>query len=369
MDRPIPRLLAVDDQDYNLRLLRRIFADSYDITCVNSGEEALSLINEQSFDVVLLDIMMPGIDGFTVLKILRDVPDTADLPVILVSAMTEDEHIANGLALGANDYIPKPFDAAVAEARVRTQVTLKRLTDERKEAISSLQATNDLKVRLMRMASHDLKGPLTNMKLVNFLLRETVADDPKALELLDMSDESIGLMTTLTQEFLESGIAHGDSIQLNTEPLSIASLLEPILRQYEPTAQQKDIELITTYHDGHLVDADPKRMSQVLSNLISNAIKYSPSGSTVRVETAKNTSKIRVSIIDQGQGIPEDERQLLFQPFSQLSTRPTGGEHSTGLGLWIVKELVTMHDGEVGVDCPPTGGSNFWVDLPLAAQA
>ena len=368
MDSPTPRLLIVDDQDYNLQLLERVFSKDYAVTCVSSGEEALSLLGEETYDAVLLDIMMPGVDGLAVLKIIRDVPETADLPVILVSALSEDQHVANGLELGANDYITKPFDVTVAQARVRTQVTLKQLTDERKETIANLQAVNALKERLMRIASHDLKGPLTNLQMVTFLVREAAGDDPEMHKLLDMADESIILMQTLTEEFLESGIAHGDEITLITEPLSIARLMEQVLRQYEPVALQKDIQLVTRYDDERLVDADPNRMVQVLSNLISNAIKYSPPGSTVRVETRNNSSSVRINVIDQGQGIPEVEHQLLFQPFSRLTTRPTAGEHSTGLGLWIVKQLVTLHGGEVGVDCPSAGGSNFWVELPLMAE-
>lgn len=365
MDGPAPRLLIVDDQEFNLQLLERVFSKSYAVTCVSSGEEALSLLGENTYDAVLLDIMMPGVDGLAVLKIIRDVPETAELPVILVSALSEDQHVANGLELGANDYITKPFDVTVAQARVRTQVALKQLTDERKATIANLRSAIDLKERLMRIASHDLKGPLTNLQMVSFLVREAVGDDAELNKLLDMADDSIVMMQTLTEEFLESGIAQGDEISLVTEPLSITPLLEQVLRQHEPVAVNKDIQLVTSYDDERLVDADPNRMIQILSNLISNAIKYSPSGSTVRVETRNNARSVRINVIDQGQGIPEKERDLLFQPFSRLTTRPTAGEHSTGLGLWIVKQLVDLHGGVVDVDCPAEGGSIFWMELPL----
>jgi signal transduction histidine kinase len=371
MDRtqsPQPRLLIVDDQAYNLQLLERVFSKSYEVVSVDSGEAALALLGEQTFDAVLLDIMMPGMDGLAVLKVIRDAPETADLPVILVSALSEDQHVANGLELGANDYITKPFDVTVAQARVHTQVTLKQLTDERKQTIANLRAANDLKERLMRIASHDLKGPLNNLHMVSFLLRESAGDDAELHKLLDMADENINLMLALTEEFLESGVARGDEIELKPEPLSIPLLIEQTLHQYEPVAFQKDIHLVTAFDDDHPVIADPNRMLQVLSNLVSNAIKYSPSGSTVRVETQNNGRRLRINVIDQGEGIPADERSQLFQPFSRLSTRPTAGEHSTGLGLWIVQQLVALHGGEVGVDCPSSGGSVFWVDLPLAAE-
>lgn len=365
---PQSRLLIVDDQAYNLQLLERVFSKSYEVVCVDSGEAALKLLGEQAFDAVLLDIMMPGMDGLAVLKIIRDVPETADMPVILVSALSEDQHVANGLEMGANDYITKPFDVTVVQARVHTQVALKQLTDERKATIAHLQAANDLKERLMRIASHDLKGPLNNLQMVTFLVREEVGDNPEMNKLLDMADENINLMLALTEEFLESGIARGDEIELKPEPLSIPFLVEQTLHQYEPMAFQKDIQLVTAFDDDYPVVADPNRMLQVLSNLVSNAIKYSPSGSTVRVETQNNGNRVRINVIDQGEGIPEDERSLLFQPFSRLSTRPTAGEYSTGLGLWIVKQLVDLHGGAVDVDCPSDGGSNFWVDLPLSDQ-
>src|SRR5690606_35087449 len=133
---------------------------------------------------------------------------------------------------------------------------------------------------------------------------------------------------------------------------------------YTIPAQKKDIRFDAADLPG-MVLADRARFNQVLNNLVSNAIKYSPPHSTVTLWSEIHSGIVRTHVADQGEGIPADERQKLFTEFGKLSTRPTAGESSTGLGLWIVKHLVSLQDGAVGVDCPPEGGSIFWVDLPM----
>jgi len=151
--------------------------------------------------------------------------------------------------------------------------------------------------------------------------------------------------------------------------VSLEDVIDQATQSFLPALDERRIAFGKVgIQDLPVVEADGTRLVQAFENLISNAIKYSPSGSAVRIETRNNSGCVRISVIDQGEGIPENERPLLFQPFSRLSTRPTAGEHSTGLGLWIVKQLVALHGGEVGLDCPSEGGSNFWVDLPLVAE-
>lgn len=359
-----PRILVADDEPSNRMLLRRVLASRYEVTDAQDGHEALDLINQQDFDMLLLDVMMPGATGLDVLGQVRAVPDRADLPVILISALADNDDIIRGLRMGANDYIPKPIEIDVVAARVDTHIRLKQMTDLHKQTIAQLQAAQQLKDRLFRIASHDLKSPLSNVALAEMLLRQIVPEDPTVTEILDTLRLTTENMNHVIEEFLDMAATQSGSIDLHLEAVSVQEVVMEAAAAYTITAQKKEIALNVADLPG-MVLADRARYVQVLNNLVSNAIKYSPPGSTVTLWTAIQHGFVRTHVADQGAGIPPDERERLFTEFGKLSTRPTGGESSTGLGLWIVKHMATLQGGAVGVECPPEGGSIFWVDLPM----
>jgi two-component system, sensor histidine kinase and response regulator len=149
---------------------------------------------------------------------------------------------------------------------------------------------------------------------------------------------------------------------LEEAPIQLSDVIEHVTMQYELAAEKKGIALKIDSTQGQVI-GDSARMNQVIGNLLSNAIKYSPIDSEVRIWTEKRGDKIRLSIADKGKGVPELERHLLFTEFSKLSTRPTAGEGSTGLGLWIVRHLMELQGGEAGADFPAEGGSVFWIEM------
>lgn len=359
----LPRLLAVDDDLMNLELLQRIFFEDFHVTRAMNGADALQLLSQSPFDVVLLDISMPVMDGLEALTTIRNTPEMADIPVILVSALADSEDITEGLRLGANDYLTKPINVDVARARVHSQLKLKRLTDERKQTVQQMQAIYEMKDRLFRIASHDLKGPLTNIRMAQHFLRDTMGDNPGVLSILDTIEAAANAMQEMVADFLDTSALQSNLLDLNLCPVSVNDLIWDTVMQYNLNAYRKDITLQVIQTDG-VIYADPFRMSQVLGNLVSNAIKYSPQESIVTLWSEVHINHVRICVADQGPGIRDDERPYLFQEFSKLSNRPTAGENSTGLGLWIVKQLVSRHDGTVGVHCPQEGGSIFWVDIP-----
>jgi signal transduction histidine kinase len=363
-----PLLLVVDDEPANLALMKRVFQSPYRVMCVSSGQEALDLLAQAPFDLVLLDIMMPSMDGLETLSHIRSKASTADLPVILISALSEVEDIVQGLKLGANDYITKPVEIDLMLARVETQLALKRLQDERKQHIVELQAAHEMKDRFLQMASHDLKGPLGNIAMAQFLLRKLLQDNADGLQLLDLVADVVENMEHVIKDFLDTAALQSGRMDLHVENVPVDELIFSILGQYQFIAQKKEIELHVLAAHG-MISADRERVTQVLNNLISNAIKYSPRGSTVTLWTELQAHSVRICVSDQGPGIPAEERGRLFTQFGKLSTRPTEGENSTGLGLWIVKHLVTLLNGQVGVECPPEGGSIFWIELPAPAYS
>ena len=360
----LPLMLIVDDEPSNRMLLTRLFQRDFQVTSVDNGQDALDVLAQAPFDLVLLDVMMPKMNGIEVLQRLRQKPATAEVPVILVTALTETRYIVQGLQMGANDYVTKPLETDVLRARVQTQLTLKRLMDERKEHILELEAAQSFKDRCFQMASHDLKGPLGNLRIANNLLRRYVDDDPGAQELMEMSEATINNMHSVIEEFLDLTTLQNGRLDIQLGAVSVDEIVHDLVVQQRPKALEKDIVLDVLPSDA-IICADPARFAQSLSNLISNALKYSPFGSTVTIwaEQAYD-SRTRICVADQGPGIPENERGRLFTQFGKLTPRPTNGESSTGLGLWIVKHMVELQNGSVGVECPPEGGSIFWIELP-----
>lgn len=359
-----PLLLLVDDEPANLALLERLFSRTYRLISVSSGQAALDMLVQSPFDLVLLDIMMPRMSGLATLERIRANPKTADLPVILVSALADAKDVVRGLQMGANDYVTKPIQMEILNARVQTQVTLKQLRDMQNRTITELQEANDLKDRFFRIASHDLKSPLANICMVQYMLREQFQNDADTLRLLEMLELSTDMMQNVIRDFLEIAAIQSGVVDLHWMDVSVGPLIHEVLNQYRLMAHKKHITLEEQPTEG-TVYGDYARLAQALDNLVSNALKYSPSGATVTLFTETHGDQMRICVADQGPGIPPGERDRLFTQFGKLSTRPTDGESSTGLGLWIVKHLTTLQGGLVGVDSRPEGGSIFWIDMPI----
>ena len=359
-----PCVLIVDDEASNIAILDRLFRDTYRTVTCSGGQAALDLLARETFDLVLLDIMMPLVSGLDVVKAMRQEPRTAELPVILISARMDENDIVEGLTIGANDYITKPFRLAELRARVRTQLTLKRLQDERRETINELREAHDMKDRFLRIASHDLKGPLSNLRLVHYLMRQQIQEESRLFELLSTADSNLTTMQGVINEFLDLAALQSGKIDLRMDNVSLEPVVLDLIQQYNVNAIKKDITIDTTI-DG-VVHADKGRLSQALGNLVSNAIKYSPRETTISIRTEMNEDRVRICVADQGPGVPEEERDRLFTQFGKLTARPTDGESSTGLGLWIAKHLTELQGGAIGVDTPADGGSVFWIELTAA---
>jgi two-component system sensor histidine kinase/response regulator len=360
----VPLILAVDDERANLTLLERLLKPDYRVMSVTNGQSALDMLVQAPFDLVLLDIMMPGMNGLQVLQHMRQNPAMSDTPVILISALSETQDVTEGLGIGANDYIIKPIDMDVTLARVQTQLALKQLQDERKRTITELQAAQEAKNHLLKIASHDLKGPMTNIRMVNMLLRDAVDVIPDGETLLNATDASLDAMLTVIKDFLDTAAMEIGEPDIHLDNVDLAMITNALMSEHKINAMRKNI----TLEIGDLsatIYADAPRFQQALGNIVSNAVKYTAPNTTVTIWKECEERTVTIFVADQGAGIPADERDKLFTQFGKLSTRPTGGEASTGLGLWIVKHLVNLQGGEVGVECPPEGGSIFWIRIPL----
>jgi two-component system, sensor histidine kinase and response regulator len=362
------RILIVEDDHASRELLRVMLGYNHQVQTAHNGETALKLLREQPFDLVLLDIMMAGINGLEVLRILRQDAATRDLPVILVSALSDSEVIVEGLEAGASDYIKKPIDPSVLLARVKTQLKLKHLMDEQERYIERLECAERLRLQFTQIASHDLKNPLHNISIATSLLKDELDNNPRVEQILGVLDVTVENMNHIIEDFLDVVAIQSNTISFKSGILNLVDIINNVATQYEIAAEEKNIRLEIGCHDGQVM-ADSARMVQIVSNLVSNALKYSPLGSTIRLWTEHSADMVRLCVQDEGPGIPEGERDKLFTEFGKLSTRPTANEPRTGLGLWIVKHLMQKQGGKIGTTFPKEGGSVFWLELPAVVEA
>jgi signal transduction histidine kinase len=363
-------ILVVDDNDDTRQATVDVLAmEGFNALSASDGPSALAMLDELSPDVILMDVMMPGMTGTEVLQAIRARADTLETPVILITMLDRPDDIVYGLELGANDYLTKPVQAEVLVARVRTQLKLKRLQDQRRRDIIRLAELDTIRDKFLQIAAHDLKNPINNLMMGLDLLDlnvskigEMVREFPTVYAAMRVATNT---MMVIVSDFLDHDTIRSGKIELSPQPVSLNLIVEQTVEQFQLNAERKKITLSADL-DASLgeIQADPNRLMQVVSNLVGNGLKFTKSGGQVAVRTYASGDMQRMEVTDTGPGIREDEMGMLFQDFARLSNRATGGEKSSGLGLSIARRLVEMHGGRIGADSTPGQGSTFWFELP-----
>lgn len=352
-------LLIVDDTPANLGVLVETLGSAgYQLMVAEDGEEALAQTAQTQPDLVLLDVMMPGLDGFETCRRLHSRPATHDVPVIFMTALTETADKVRAFEAGGVDYLAKPIEHEEALARIRTHLTLRRLRRE-------LEGQLALKERFMRIASHDLRNPLCLALVAADLLKRqpVIADAAHLSRYVETIADSAVQMRGIIDTFLGlRGPAAGGGPAARVDLNLLASA---VVRQHAHAAELKTITLRTALTEPlRPASCDASLIFQAFTNLTSNALKFTPPGGRVTIRTVAAAGRGRVEVHDTGPGVPAAERALLFREHARLSVRPTAGEESHGLGLAIVKHLVESQGGAVGADFPTEGGSVFWFEVP-----
>lgn len=364
------RILIVDDDRLNVRILTSILSpEGYELRAAHSGEEALEIYEDFKPDLVLLDVVMPGINGFDTCRTLKTRHGDMLAPVIFITAKSQSDDIVEGLAAGGVDYLPKPFKAREALARLRTHLQNRLLNEQQRQLVTQLSAANTAKNKLLGMVAHDLRNPLASIRgLADFLADGTVGPlSADQLDLVKTIQDTSHSMLSMVNELLDLSVIESGELKIHPEHRFIAELLNKSVYLNNINAAKKGSRIELADLDAGvelLIDAD--KVKQVVDNLLSNAIKFSPPNSVISVNTETSDAYYSILVRDQGPGIPENERHKLFKDFSQTSVKPTAGEKSTGLGLAICKRIMESHGGSIGAESAPTGGSIFKITFPLS---
>jgi signal transduction histidine kinase len=354
-----PLILVIEDQEPNRAVVGALLTHAgFEVAPAASGAAGLALLADQLPDCVLLDMRMPGMDGFEVLEKLRANPETRHLPVVFLTAETDREVLVRAFEAGAVDYITKPFVAEELLARVRTHVELKQSRD----ALARLAAE---KQQVAEIVAHDLRNYFANISVA----AEMLLDDTQApLEKRKRLAESIRASTSSGMLFLQAFLEQQTEQQRGVvvEPLPVRHLLHEAIDLLERSANEKGIMLDMHQTETLVCCGQRAAVSHILTNLLSNAIKYSPSSSTITVAASRQGDRARVQVQDRGPGISPRDQERLFQRYVRLSSTPTQGESSTGLGLSLAKHKARAMGGDLWYDARPGGGSIFTLELPLA---
>lgn len=364
-------ILLVDDIIDNLDMLTDMLENQgHKVQIALSGQEALDKIKAQKPDIVLLDIQMPGMDGYEVCRQVKANPETEDIPVIFLSALSDTKDIIKGFDAGGVDYVSKPFKFREVMARVESQLKVSRQRNEieslRERDKQQFESLAKIKNNFLYGTAHDLKNPLTGLLLYTQMLRATPPDNKQELEEVANGIElSARKMQSLITDILDlAQMQVGD--QMNFVTLPLQPILENVIKNFTILAKEKDITLaLNTPNDNKISYAiDSSYFERMLDNLISNAIKYTPNGGTVTISLADCEEKYELRIVDTGLGIPEDDIPKLFEAFYRVKKQSHRQESGTGLGLSMVAAIVDDHKGSIHVESEEGVGSTFIITLP-----
>lgn len=356
-----PLVLVVDDQEANLQLLGTVLTQAgYEVIPALNAEQALARIEGEAPDLALLDLMMPGVDGLELAKRLRGRAGHEELPMIMLTASHEREQLMRAFDAGFVDFITKPFVAKELLARVRTHVELKRSRDR-------LARVARERRDLLSLVAHDLKNPFSSIRFSADLLRDC-QDDEQRRQLTQLIERAAAEGLDLIQRNLESQADAELQRGFTPQSCRIDETLAWLIKRFEVQAAAKEIRVSHELAPDLIVQADQGALQGVLSNLMSNALKYSPPGRAVEIVAAPSGPQVRIAVRDRGPGIGEADRQDLFRRFVRLGNKPTAGESSTGIGLALAKQDARQMGGDLWFEPRNGGGSVFVLELPAASE-
>lgn len=365
----LPTILVVDDTQQNVQVLTQMLrGKQYKVLAAFNGEDAIALLSRKTPDLILLDVMMPGMDGFETCREIRQDPAYNDIPIIFLSSLSDVEAKVKALESGGVDYITKPFQQLEVLARIELHLRLGQLELERQQNVIRLEKMNKEKDEVLGIISHDMRNPIGGIiGISNFLRTDGPSDETELADMLTLIESSAERLLLLVNDLLDIALLEANSLQLTFSNTDIGAYVYNVMQLHYATAKSKGVKLsmIETL-DGIKAEVDVSKFSQIIGNLISNAIKFTTDGGTVKMEIGLNAdaSQLQVQVIDSGIGIPKELMPKLFEKFG-AQRRGTSGEKGTGLGMPLIKRYVELHQGTITVESMERIGSTFTVQIPL----
>lgn len=374
-NRNYPVLIADDSPTMRRIITNLLKKQGFPLLQAEDGETALALIQERrDIRLLITDYNMPGLDGFQLTRRIRQKGrDRNQLIIIGISSEDNPELPARFLKMGANDFLQKPFSGEGLYQRIVNNLEIM-------EQIEELKRLNETKNRFIGMAAHDLRNPINGIMGLSRLMlssrgierqghppltQENMPPVDEEGQFLLLIEDSATHMKYLVDDLLDISAIGEGRFSIKPRPLALKTFLNERLKVFRPMARNKEQTITTSVGDTTL-NLDPQRFTQVIDNLLSNGIKYTPPGGEIAISLTLSDQTAQLAVCDTGPGVPEGDEQRLFSPYTKGSAKPTGGEKSIGLGLTITKKIVEAHGGTIRAVNQPQGGACFIVTLPLS---
>jgi signal transduction histidine kinase len=356
------KILIVDDVTKNIQLVANYLKQSgYEIYYALNGPMALEQIKNHTLDLILLDIMMPEMDGFEVCKKLKEDSQFADIPVMFLTAKTDIESIKRGFDVGGVDYITKPFDRSELLARVRTHLDLKH----QKAELTALNATKD---KFFSIIAHDLKSPFNHLLGLSEIIQQMAmrSEEEEIHKMANMINDSAKKGRDLLENLLHWSRAQTGSITFEPNIIDLREVCADIIQFSGQIAKEKSIDIENKVKAKTFCEVDTNMLQTVVRNLLNNAIKFTQVGGKVTISARKLNDMIEVTVKDNGIGIADEHLERLFKIEENPSTIGTREEKGSGLGLILCKEFIERHKGKIWAESTLGDGSEFKFTVPKA---
>jgi len=350
------KILIVDDAIDTVELLKKRFqAEGYDTEEAYNGEEALNKVPEYNPDLIVLDVMMPKIDGYEVCQRLKSDEKTKYIPIIMLTAKGEIEHKVKGLEIGADDYLPKPFDYKELSARIKSLLKIKEVHEKKVEE----EKTGALE-QMMDQVAHEIRNPLTSIGGFARKVYNRLPDGDPNKKYMEIILEDVALLENMIKQLID---LKSLSISMK-QPIDVNEVINDSLKIFEQDLSNKNIQVVTNLSGNlPLITADKKLLKRAFCNIIKNAIEaMEKEPKILTIKTSLNDNNIEISISDTGKGIPEEKVKTIFDPLV------TSKVYGPGLGLTFALKIIQDHKGSIRVKSEMGVGTTFTIILPINSE-
>ena len=365
------KILIVDDVVSNVLLLKILLTnEKFQVCTANCGNMCIEQAKAEKPDLILLDVMMPDINGFDTAVILKKDPETKDIPIIFLTALNNPSDLVHGFQVGASDFLTKPFNKEELVIRVMHQITVvaaKRIIEKQNRDLTATISNRD---KMYSVIAHDLRSPMASIRMVLNLVVSAMSPDivgPELYELLDKANRESEEVHDLLDNLLKWTKSQTGRLNVVLQDLDLNDIIPGVVDIFEMIAQTKKIKLSFQGTDAPLmVRADNDMLKTVVRNFMSNAIKFSPEESSIEITMKPEGDFAKISIRDHGVGIAADRIDNIFHKGE--TTYGTGGEEGSGLGLQLCQDFARKNGGDVMVESVEGQGSTFSVMVPLKKE-
>lgn len=366
------RILLVDDEPRNLDVLEGfLYGSGYELVRASSGEEALGCIAATPFDLVLLDVMMPDMDGLDVCRRIKEADGTRFMPVIIITSLYQKEDRIAAIKAGADDFITKPVDKSELSARVKSLLRVKSLSDELEMKYREVLKLQELKDNFLHMIVHDFKNPLTGMvgylDLLSGAMNSNCHD--KCHRYVQNARNSTIKIKGMVQDLLDLCRLEEHRLHLKKEGASLAQLIKDNIEELQKPIIDNKLSVDVEGAEDLRISVDRALFSRVIGNILQNAIRYSPREGEIIFRAEEREGEAVISISDQGPGLPEEALERVFEKFYQVEAKDKGTRSGVGLGLAFCDLVCKAHGGNIKAANNPGRGCAFIITLPVTPAA